>query len=175
MLKNIIELFKSLIIAVIAAILIITFVFEVVKVDGTSMYKTLNNKDILIIEKITYYSRKPKAGDIVVIKYPSDTRKNFIKRVIAVGGDKLKIVNGNLYINGKLKNESYIFEKMNSYIDENFEKEVTIPKGTIFVMGDNRNDSDDSRFKDVGFVKLNLVVGKAFFRIFPFTRFGRVN
>ena len=156
------------------AALLIIFVVQTAVVNGTSMFKTLNNNDRLIVEKITYDFGRPKRGDIVVIKYPADTSQRFIKRVIAVGGDKLKIDNGNLYINGKLQKENYILQKMDSPIDQNFKSGVTVPKGTIFVMGDNRNDSHDSRFSDVGFVKLNLVVGKAIFRFYPFDKFGTI-
>ncbi len=81
MLKELMEIVKSIIVAVIAAFLIITFVFETVSVEGHSMDPTLNNRDRLIVEKVSYYFRKPKDGDIVVIKYPSDTREKFIKEL----------------------------------------------------------------------------------------------
>ncbi|MGE5629389.1 MAG: signal peptidase I [Solirubrobacterales bacterium] len=169
MAKELIEILKSVIIAIVAAFLIITFIFETVSVDGYSMNPTLNNKDRLIVEKVTYYFSAPKPGDIVVIKYPADPKEKFIKRVVAVGGDKVKIENSTLYINGKEKQENYILEKtMADY------PEVTVPEGTIFVMGDNRNNSRDSRFEDVGFVKLNMVVGKAVLRIYPFNNFGKL-
>lgn len=169
MLKEIIELLKSIAIAIVATFIIITFVFQTVSVDGLSMQPTLQNKDRLILEKVTYYFRKPKPGDVVVIKYPSDISQKFIKRVVAVGGDKVKIENNKLFINGVAKDEDYINEKTMADFPE---KEV--PQGTIFVLGDNRNHSEDSRFADVGFVKLNLVVGKASFRIFPFNTIGRI-
>lgn len=164
------ELVKSVIIAVIAAVLIITFVFETVSVDGQSMVPTLNNKDRLIVEKVSYYFRKPKANDIVVIKYPADTREKFIKRVVAVGGDTVKIEDNRLYINGVEKDEPYLKDKfINGYYNE-----TKVPENTIFVLGDNRNNSRDSRFPDVGFVNLKLVVGRAAFRIYPFNKIGRI-
>ncbi|MBV4418063.1 signal peptidase I [Clostridium tyrobutyricum] len=167
MFKELLDIGKSILIAIIAAFLIITFVFETVSVDGHSMDPTLNNKDRLIVEKVSYYFRAPKPGDIVVIKYPANPSEKFIKRVIAVGGDKVRIDNGKLYINDKLQNESYILEPMIGNYNE-----VTVPENTIFVMGDNRNNSRDSRFTDVGFVSYKLVVGRAVFRLFPFTRIG---
>lgn len=167
MLKELIELGKSVIIAIIAAFLIITFVFETVRVDGHSMDPTLNNNDRLIVEKVSYYFRAPKPGDIVVIKYPANPKEKFIKRVIGVGGDKIKIEDGKLYVNGVLKKESYILEPMIGDFNE-----VTVPENTIFVMGDNRNNSRDSRFPDVGFVDYKMVVGRAAFRIYPFSRMG---
>lgn len=167
--KEIIELLKSIAIAILATFIIITFIFQTVSVDGLSMQPTLQNKDRLILEKVTYYFRKPKPGDIVVIKYPSDTSQKFIKRVVAIGGDKVKIQNNKLYINGVAKNEKYINEQTMQDFNE-----VQVPKGTIFVLGDNRNHSEDSRFADVGFVNLKLVVGKASFRLFPFSTIGRI-
>lgn len=174
MVRELIEICKSIIIAVIAAFLIMTFIGRTVSVEGSSMNPTLNNKDRLILEKVTYYFKKPKNGDIVVIKYPSDTKQNFIKRVIAVGGDKLKIVNHEVYVNGVKMKEPYINEPMNADIDSSFQEETVIPEGTVFVMGDNRNHSEDSRYSDVGFVPLKLVVGKAVFRIYPLNKIGKV-
>ncbi|BAH06354.1 hypothetical protein CKR_1303 [Clostridium kluyveri NBRC 12016] len=169
-LKELIELGKSVVIAIIAAFLIITFVFETVSVDGHSMDPTLNNKDRLIVEKVSYYFRAPKTGDIVVIKYPANPKEKFIKRVIGVGGDRIKIENGNLYVNDVLKKESYILEPMLGDFDE-----VTVPENTVFVMGDNRNNSRDSRFSDVGFVDYKMVVGRAALRIYPFNRMGSLS
>lgn len=168
--KELIELGKSILIAIVAAFLIITFVFETVSVDGLSMYPTLYNKDRLIVEKVSYYFRKPTPGDIVVIKYPADPREKFIKRVIAVGGDKVKVEDNKVYVNNKPLDENYIFEqRMQDF------SEVTVPENTIFVMGDNRNNSLDSRDPRVGFVKYNMVVGRAALRIYPFDRAGRLN
>lgn len=165
--KELLELGKSIVIAIIAAFLIITFVFETVSVDGHSMDPTLNNKDRLIVEKVSYYFRAPKPGDIVVIKYPANPKEKFIKRVIGVGGDKIKIQNNTLYVNDVPKNEPYILE--HTMVDFN---EVTVPQNTVFVLGDNRNNSRDSRYPDVGFVDYKMIVGRAALRIFPFSRFG---
>lgn len=170
MVKDIIELIKSVIIAIIAAVLIITFVFETVSVDGQSMFPTLQNKDRLIVEKVSYYFRKPKIGDIVVFKYPADTREKFIKRVVAVSGDKVRIESNKLYVNGVEKDEPYL----NEQFINGFYSETTIPENTIFVLGDNRNNSKDSRAEDVGFVNTKLVVGRAVLRIYPFNIIGRI-
>ncbi|WP_078681609.1 MULTISPECIES: signal peptidase I [Clostridium] len=170
MLKSLIELIKSIIIAIIAAILIITFVFETVSVDGQSMFPTLNHKDRLIVQKVSYYFSKPKKGDIIVFKYPSDTREKFIKRIVAVAGDKVKIENNKLYVNEVEVYEPYLNEK---FINGSY-NEVVVPENTFFVLGDNRNYSRDSRYPDVGFVNNKLIVGKASFRIYPFNRIGRI-
>lgn len=167
--KEVLEFVKSLVISAIIAIFIVTFVFEIVSVDGLSMYPTFNNGDTLIVEKVTYHFRKPQPGDIIVLKYPSDTRQKYIKRIVAIGGDTVKIQNHKLYVNGKAKEEKYINEPMK----EDF-PQVKVPKGSVFVLGDNRNHSSDSRFPDVGFIKLKLIVGKAVYRIFPFNKLGKV-
>lgn len=170
MVKELVDLGKSILIAIIAAFLIITFVFETVNVDGLSMYPTLHNKDRLIVEKVSYYFREPRMQDIVVIKYPANPKEKFIKRVVAVEGDKVKVENNTLFINGISQNEDYIFEqKMEDF------PEVTVPSGTVFVLGDNRNNSLDSRDSRVGFVKYNMVVGRAALRIYPFRNFGSIN
>lgn len=158
-----------MIIAIIAAFLIITFVFETVSVDGHSMDPTLSHKDRLIVEKVSYYFRDPKPGDIVVIKYPANPREKFIKRVVAVGGDKVRIEGDKLYVNDVPKDEPYILEATMADFNE-----VTVPKDTVFVLGDNRNNSRDSRFSDVGFVSYKMVVGRAALRIYPFSRFGKL-
>ncbi|WP_125153751.1 signal peptidase I [Clostridium rectalis] len=171
MVKELIELGKSIIIAMVAAFLIITFVFETVNVDGLSMYPTLHNNDKLIVEKVSYYFRKPTYGDIVVIKYPANPKEKFIKRVIGTPGDRIKIENNKLYLNGKELTENYIFE----HRMEDF-NEVTIPDNTIFVMGDNRNNSLDSRDSEkVGFVNYNMVVGRATLRVYPFKDAGKIS
>ncbi|AYD40049.1 signal peptidase I [Clostridium fermenticellae] len=167
MVKELLDLGKSIIIAIIAAFLIITFVFETVSVDGHSMDPTLNNKDRLIVEKVSYYFRAPKKGDIVVIKYPANPKEKFIKRVIGIGGDRIKIQDNKLYINDVEQDEPYILEKTMADFNE-----VTVPQNTVFVLGDNRNNSRDSRFSDVGFVDYKMIVGRAALRIFPFSRFG---
>ena len=172
--KELIELVKSVIIAALAAFIIVTFIFRPVAVDGLSMFPTLHDADRLIIEKVTYYFRKPIPGDVVVFNYPANPKEQFIKRVIAVSGDKIKIYDHKVYVNGKPLVEPYIFEKMNAIIDQNYKNEITVPMGTIFVMGDNRNNSKDSRYSDVGFVDLKQLIGKTFIRMFPLNRIGGI-
>lgn len=180
MVKQLLQLGKTLVIALIVASLIIMFVFETVSVDGTSMYSTLHNNDRLVIEKVSYRFEKPKKGDIIVFKYPSDTSKKFIKRVIAVGGDKIKISNDRVYVNGKKIYEPYAYfidgsnDVIQDYRIHNY-GEATVPKDSVFVLGDNRYNSLDSRFEDeVGFVNDKLIIGKEFLRIYPFNKIGRV-
>jgi signal peptidase I len=156
----------SIIIAVGLALFIRTFLVEPYMVSGPSMRPTLQNAERLIVNRLVYRLREPRKGEIIVFKYPSDTRRDFIKRVIAVGGDTIEIRDGKTFVNGEALNETYIKEPFHT----NYPK-VTVPKGFIFVMGDNRNNSEDSRYADVGFVDLNLVKGKAALVFWPFTSF----
>ena len=156
----------SIIVAVVLAFGIRTFLVEPYMVSGPSMRPTLQNEERLIVNKLVYYTRDPKKGEIIVFKYPSDTRRDFIKRVIATGGDSIEIRDGKTFVNGEAIDESYIKEPFHT----NYPK-VTVPKGFIFVMGDNRNNSEDSRYSDVGFVDLNLVKGKASVVFWPISAF----
>ncbi|MDP4144386.1 MAG: signal peptidase I [Bacillota bacterium] len=172
------ELFKSIVIAVLATFLIITFIFQTVSVDGTSMVNTLHNRDRLIVEKVSYYFRSPKLGDIIVFKYPKDQNEKYIKRVIGVAGDKVRIEKDHVYVNGKLLVEPYAY--FDNSLDNNdprvhYMDEVVVPKNTVFVLGDDRYNSSDSRFMDrVGFVDKKLIIGRAALRIYPFSDVGRI-
>ncbi|MDD4321071.1 MAG: signal peptidase I [Acidaminococcaceae bacterium] len=153
----------SIIVAVVLAFCIRTFIVEPYLVSGTSMVPTLQNRERLLVNKFIYFVGEPKKGEIVVFKYPSDTTRDFIKRVIATGGDTIEMVDGKVFVNGTQLKEPYIKEPFHS----NYRK-VVVPKGHIFVMGDNRNNSEDSRFNDVGFVPDNLIKGKASVIFWPF-------
>ena len=156
----------SIIVAVVLAFGIRTFLVEPYMVSGPSMMNTLQDQERLLVNKLVYYTREPKRGEIIVFKYPSDTRRDFIKRVIAVGGDTIEIRDGKTYGNGEALDESYIREPFHT----NYPK-TTVPQGHIFVMGDNRNNSEDSRYRDVGFVDLSLVKGKASLIFWPLGQF----
>lgn len=152
----------SIIVAVVLAFCIRTFIVEPYLVSGTSMVPTLQNRERLLVNKFIYFVNEPKKGEIVVFKYPSDTNRDFIKRVIATGGDTIEMVDGKVFVNGKQIKEPYIKEPFHS----NYRK-VVVPKDHIFVMGDNRNNSEDSRFSDVGFVPDSLIKGKASIIFWP--------
>ncbi|MCI5567798.1 MAG: signal peptidase I [Veillonellaceae bacterium] len=152
----------SIVIAVALALFIRQFIVELYVVDGPSMRPTLLSEERLVVNKFVYRVRNPERGEIIVFKYPRDTSRDFIKRVIAVPGDTIKIEDGRVYVNRELKDEPYILEKTLSDYPE-----ATVPEGHIFVMGDNRNNSEDSRFADVGFVPYELVKGKAVLVFWP--------
>ncbi len=161
----------SIIVAVAIAFLIRTFIFEPYLVEGSSMYPTLVNHERLIVNKFGYFVGDPKKGEIVIFRYPQDESRDFIKRVIAVGGDTVEMRDGKVLVNGKVVAEDYTWKDDPKGINHsNFRKSV-VPKDHIFVLGDNRNNSRDSRFPDVGFVPLNLVKGKAAVAFWPVDKF----
>lgn len=169
MTRKIFEVVKSTAISLLIAVFIINFIFQIVTVNGESMVPTLQNNDRLILEKVSYRIISVKRNDIVVIKYPANISERIIKRVIGVAGDKVRISDNILYINGKTINETY----KNEYLMKDF-NEIIVPQDSIFVLGDNRNFSKDSRSSDIGFVKLNLLEGKAIMRLYPFNKMGRI-
>ena len=152
----------SIVAAVVMALLIRTFIVELYIVDGPSMRPTLQHEERLVVSKFIYKIRNPEKGEILIFRYPRDPSRDFIKRVIAVGGDTIEIKEGHVYVNDQMLKEDYILEKTRTEYPK-----VTVPEGTVFVMGDNRNNSDDSRFADVGFVPLDLIKGKAMLVFWP--------
>lgn len=156
-----------------------TFVLQIVSVNGPSMLNTFFTNDKIMVEKITYYFKSPKRQDIIVFRYSGNTDEKYIKRVIAIENDKIKIVNDKVYVNNKLLFEPYAVYNTENYAAKNNDKihnfpETIVPKNTVFVMGDNRYDSLDSRFKDIGFVDKKLIIGKVAMRIYPIAKLGKV-
>ena len=139
-------------------------------VEGTSMEGALQNGDYLLVDKISYFIGKPKRFDIIIFPYNEETY--YIKRIIGMPGETIQIVDGKIYIDGEELLESYGTEPM---IDGGMVmEEFTIGEGEYFVLGDNRNHSTDSRSENVGTVKEEKIVGKAFFRFYPIESFGSV-
>ena len=152
----------AIIIAAVIALGVRTFIFETYIVDGDSMQPTFQTNNHLIVDKVRYRLHKPVKGDILVFKYPADPSRQFIKRVIATEGDTVAIMNGQVIVNDQILSEPYVLEKT----EDNYHT-VTIPKGRIFVLGDNRNNSEDSRFPHVGLVSLDLIQGQVLVEIWP--------
>ncbi len=173
MVKEIFEWVKTIVIAVVIALVITKFV-QPTLVKGHSMYPTLEPNNYLIINKIPYMMREPERGDIVVFKSELKTtngkEKDLIKRVIAVEGDKIEVRNGKIFINGKQMEEEYINGDFTSG-----DLEITIPKHHVFVMGDNRQNSLDSRDSKVGPIDIDNIRGKVLVRLFPFDEIGAVD
>ncbi len=157
----------SIIVAVALAFCIRTFLFEPYMVEGSSMYPSLVNHERLIVDKLSYFIGDPKKGEIVVFRFPKDQTRDFIKRVIAVGGDTVEMKYGKVFVNGQQLNETYIWHQDPKGENISNVRKCVVPKGTIFVLGDNRNNSEDSRFADVGMVPLKLVKGRALAAFWP--------
>ncbi|MBF8983916.1 signal peptidase I [Lutibacter sp. B2] len=171
--KEILEWIKTIVISVVIAMVITAFVRPTL-VKGYSMYPTLSPYNYLIINKIPYMMHEPEKGDIVVFKSHLKTEdgkeKDLIKRVIAVAGDEIEVKDGEVSVNGKILNEPYINGNYTSG-----EINVKVPEDTIFAMGDNRENSLDSRDERVGFVPLEVVRGKVLVRLYPFSQIGSVD
>ncbi|MBE3577380.1 MAG: signal peptidase I [Limnochordales bacterium] len=163
------EYVQALVIAVGLALVIIVFVAQAFVVQGSSMEPTLHDGERLLVDKLTYRFREPQRGEIVVFKYPADPSHRYIKRIIGIPGDTIRIDNGIVYVNGIPIKEDYTLEPALADFEE-----VVVPAGRYFVLGDNRNNSEDSRYPDVGFVPRNLIVGRAVFVFWPLGRLGLV-
>ncbi len=159
------EWIDSFVFSIILILLVFVFCFRVVGVDGESMMPTLNHGDWLTVRSI---NTEIKRGDIVIITQPNDINKPLVKRVIAVGGDTLDInfVTGIVEVNGEVIDEPYIMEQTRNKGD--FDRPIRIPEGYVFVMGDNRNDSLDSRFDSIGIIDERYILGVANARMYPY-------
>ena len=158
---------RDLIISLGISFFFIIFLYEPVKVEGTSMLPGLQDQERIFINKFVYRWEPIERGDIIVFRYPRDTSKSFIKRVIAVSGDRIVIDKGRVYLNGKLLREPYVPRE---YVDTRSTTEITVPMGEFFVMGDHRSMSDDSR--DFGPVDDGFITGKAVFVYWPMDKLG---
>ena len=165
------ECFESTIIALVSSFLILTFIVRSVSVSGTSMLDTLKDGDRLIVTNLFY---TPSNGDVVVISHGQHYDKPIIKRIIATGGQTLSINfnSGDVFVDGEKIYEPYIKNITTKPGDTEIPK--IIPKGYIFVMGDNRDDSHDSRYYDVGLIDEVNILGKAEFIVSPFNRIRRI-
>jgi signal peptidase I len=143
-------------------ILIGTYGIELVKVDGYSMAPTLGSGDLLLVNRMDYELGDPQIGDIVMLDYPLNPAKAFLKRVIAKGGDTVRVTAGHAYVNDELVRDDYVPETFRSYQDCGPER---VEPGYYFVMGDHRNDSWDSR--QWGFVPRRYILGKVTLRWWP--------
>lgn len=148
---------------------IIVFLYQPVKVEGTSMMPSLDDQEHIFINKFVYSIEPIQRGDIVVFRYPRDPAKSFIKRVIGVAGDHVRIVDGHVILNGKMLIEDYV---PMTYEDERSYPEVVVPPGSFFVLGDHRSLSNDSR--DFGPVEASYIYGKAVFGYWPMDKVGRL-
>ena len=161
---------RDLLVSLAASVLIITCLYQPVRVEGTSMQPRLHDQDRLFINKFVYRFEKISRGDVVVFHYPRDPEKSYIKRVIALPGDDVRIADGMVYVNGEQVDEPYVPRR---YRDGRSLEDTVIPQHEYWVMGDHRSISSDSR--DFGAVDRSLIYGKAAFIYWPADGIGVVH
>jgi len=160
---------RDLIISLAISCFIIIFLYQPVKVEGTSMMPSLEDQERIFVNKFVYRIEPIQRGDIIVFRYPRDPSKSFIKRVIGLAGDRIQIDAGRVYVNRRAIDEDYV---PRSYEDERSYPEIIVPADSYFVLGDHRSLSNDSR--DFGPVGQTYIYGKAVFGYWPMDKMGRV-
>jgi signal peptidase I len=160
---------RDLAFSVLIAVILIVFIYQPVKVEGTSMMPTLTDQERIFINKFTYHYGLGNIGrgDMVVFSYPLDRSKSYIKRVIGLPGDIVKIVSGQVYVNSRLLDEAYVPEEYRDRVSWGPER---VPFDRYFVLGDHRSSSNDSRAW--GYVDRSLIYGKAVFVYWPLQKMG---
>jgi signal peptidase I len=160
---------RDLLVSIAISAFIIIFLYQPVKVEGVSMMPGLEDQERIFVNKFVYRWEPIKRGDIVVFRYPPDTSKSYIKRVIGIAGDRVRIENGQVYLNGQLVDEDYV---PTDYADARSYPQVIVPPDSYFVLGDHRTMSSDSR--EFGPVNERFIYGKAVFGYWPMEKLGRL-
>lgn len=174
LLQEILNVSLYLLVVLVITLGVVKFVGERTRVNGDSMESTLSDGDNLIVNKVTYRFSDPKRFDIIVFPFKYANQTYYIKRIIGLPGETVKIDDqGNIYINGEILKESYGTEVIRE--PGLAAEEITLGEDEYFVLGDNRNKSVDSRDPSVGTVKKSTIIGKAWFRIYPFQKLGRID
>ena len=162
---------QCIVIAIVVGILCFIFVARVITVEGDSMYPTLENGDMVLTQVCAY--EQPQRGDIVIINAPHFDEEPLVKRVIGIEGDIVEVFDdGSVYVNGEQIDEAYVNESV--FDGGSTEYPCYIGEGEVFVMGDNRNYSADSRMRSLGVLSTEDVIGKVFFRMWPIGSFGGI-
>jgi len=161
---------RDLIISLAISAFIIIFLYQPVKVEGTSMMPSLDDQERIFVNKFVYRIEPIERGDIIVFHYPRDPSKSFIKRVIAIAGDRVRIEAGQVFVNDQALDEEYV---PHAFIDERSYPEIVVPADSYFVLGDHRTMSNDSR--DFGPVAAGYIYGKAVFGYWPVDKMGRLH
>ncbi len=160
---------RDLAISLAISAFIIIFIYQPVKVEGTSMMPSLDDQERIFVNKFVYHLEPIERDDIVVFHYPRDPSKSYIKRVIGLAGDHIRIDDGQVFVNGKALEEDYVPAE---YADSRSFQEVVVPWESYFVLGDHRTMSNDSR--DFGPVNQSFIYGKAVFGYWPVEKLGRL-
>jgi signal peptidase I len=160
---------RDLLISLAISAFIIIFLYQPVKVEGTSMMPSLDDQERIFVNKFVYRIEAIQRGDIIVFHYPRDPSKSFIKRVIALAGDRVRIEAGQVFVNDQALDEEYV---PHAFVDERSYPEIVVPADSYFVLGDHRTMSNDSR--DFGPVASSYIYGKAVFGYWPVDKMGRL-
>ena len=172
--KSLILWIVEIVLVILAAYLIIEYAVEKTTMMGISMNTTLNDGDKIIINKVTYLKKDPKRYDVIVFNQSKNGHGYYnIKRVIGLPGETIEIINGYVYINGEQLEEEIVVEPMN--IAGLAKEELILQENEFFVLGDNRNSSEDSRFANIGIVVKSDIIGKAWLRLSPFSIIDKIN
>ncbi len=172
--KSLILWIVEIVFVILAAYLIIEYAVEKTTMMGISMNTTLNDGDKIIINKIAYLKKDPERYDVIVFNQSKNGHGYYnIKRVIGLPGETIEIINGYVYINGEKLEEEIIVEPMN--IAGLAKEELLLQENEFFVLGDNRNSSEDSRFANIGIVVKSDIIGKAWLRLSPFSIIDKIN
>lgn len=168
------DLIEVFVIALAMFVIMYLFLFQPHQVKGNSMYPNFHNGEYLLTDKISYRFRQPKRGDVIIFKAPKNEDYDYIKRIIALPGESVRISGERIYINNSLLEEEYLsadyFTQAGNFIQEG--QTIIVPADSFFVLGDNRNHSSDSR--DWGFVPRQNIIGKAWLRYWPPDRAGLI-
>ena len=159
--KELLSWILTFAVAIALALVIRTFLFQFVRVDGSSMIETLQNKEIMFTTRLEYWTGDPQRFDVVICHYPNRT-ENFVKRIVGLPGDTIEIKGGYLYINGEMYEESYI-----AYRPDYTLSPYVVPEGKYFVLGDNRSNSNDSHL--IGPIDRSMIIGHVRSVVFPFS------
>ena len=160
---------RDLLVSLAISAFIIIFLYQPVKVEGTSMMPGLEDQERIFVNKFVYRWEPIQRGDIIVFRYPRDTSKSYIKRVIGIAGDHIRIESGEVFVNAEALDEDYV---PNDYEDARSYGEIVVPANSFFVLGDHRSMSNDSR--DFGSVNERYIYGKAVFGYWPMEKLGRL-
>lgn len=172
-LKDALEMSLYVLLALVVSLLVVTFVGQRTIVSGSSMTNTLYDGDNLIVDKLTYHFRQPERFEVIVFPFHGNKKDHYIKRIIGLPGETVRIDrDGNIYINGTVLEENFGREVIIS--PGRAEEEIQLAQDEYFVLGDNRNDSSDSRDFMVGNIKKDEIIGRAWLRIYPFDSIGFV-
>ncbi len=164
--NSILDWLDAVVVALAFVVILFTFVLRIATIDGISMYPTLEHGERVLAFQMFY---TPVKGDIVIVSLPSENYVPYIKRVVATEGDTIEIDHstGEVIVNGEVLEEDYILPEENRNYGS-FEGQAVVPDGCVYVLGDNRNNSKDSRYGTIGFVEEEYIIGHAFLRVYPF-------